>query len=116
MSSHHLPPDLSGGFYSIATTALAGIFGAFVRQLINRDKTWLQRVFEGVGGGFFAVYASPAMAEILYHILLKYDFITEDGMQASNIIGLSGFICGAVGISFIEFLVISLRKKFGISQ
>ncbi|WP_412057384.1 hypothetical protein [Bartonella sp. DGB2] len=117
MPEKQIPPDWLSWFGMMLSTALAGIFGAFVRQLANHDKSCWQRVCEWVGGGVLAIYASPTVSYMLYHLLLRFDMVgVDDGLSPNNIMGLAGFICGAVGVSSIELLLSVLRYYFHVDK
>lgn len=113
MPDKHVPPSL----FILLSTAIAGVLGAGVRQLASQEKSWGARLLEWLGGGVLAVYASPTVAFVVHHLLIKMDLIALDSdIIADDLLGLSGFLCGAVGISIIEYVLSDFKKNIDSKQ
>ncbi|EJF95464.1 hypothetical protein [Bartonella tamiae] len=112
MPDKNIPPDWFSAIIYTAITALAGALGAFVTQINGPSRNWAKRVTEWIGGALCAIYGAELVAQTIHHLLDKYDFIHPDYVLPEKIIGLAGFLCGALGISIIDGLIF-LIKKYG---
>ncbi|EJF92635.1 hypothetical protein [Bartonella tamiae] len=110
MPNKSLPPDWFTYIVYTLITALAGVFGAFVMQINAPTRKWTQRVTEWIGGALCAVYGAELVAQALHHMLIKYDFIHPDHIVPEKIIGLAGFLCGAVGVALIDGFIKIIKK------
>lgn len=107
-----IPPDWLAYLLYTVLTALAGAFGAFVRQIHGPARKWPQRVIEWIGGALCAVYGAEIVAQTIYHLLSKYDLIHTGYVVPEKIIGLAGFLCGALGVSAIDGVIHIIKSRF----
>ena len=105
------PPDWLAYLVKLGLLALAGACGTFLNQLHGPHKKWPQRVMEWVGGALCAIYGAELAANTLYHSLDKFDLIDSTYVVPEKILGLAGFLCGALGVTVID-LAIHTAKKY----
>jgi len=94
----------------VLSTGAAGALGAFTNQLNGQKKSFTLRVVEWFCGGVCAVYGSELLAYILHHLLLKYDLIGQGQILPQNLMSLSGFLCGMLGLSAWQTLINTLKE------
>lgn len=110
MPQKNIPPDWFAYCIYMILTGIAGAFGAFVRQIHGPVRKWPQRVVEWLGGALCAIYGAEIVAQTIYHLLSKNDLIHSDYVVPEKIIGLAGFLCGALGVSIIDGVIIFLYR------
>lgn len=99
------PPDWIGYIIYLIITGLAGALGAFVRQIHSPARKWPQRILEWLGGALCAIYGSEIVASAIHHSLNKFDLIDSSYVVPEKILGLAGFLCGALGVTVIDFVI-----------
>ena len=104
------PPDWIAFIIKWIFLALAGACGTFLSQLHGERKSVPQRVMEWVGGALCAIYGAELAANTLYHSLDKFDLIDSSYVVPEKILGLAGFLCGALGVSFIDIAIHAAKK------
>lgn len=110
MSENNPPPDWLAYLIKIGLLALAGACGTFLSQLHGAPKKWPQRVMEWVGGALCAIYGAELAANTLYHVLDKFDLIDSSYVVPEKILGLAGFLCGALGVTLIDLAIHTAEK------
>ena len=110
MSENNPPPDWLAYLVKLGLLALAGACGTFLRQLHGPYKKWPQRVMEWVGGALCAIYGAELAANTLYHSLDKFDLIDSSYVVPEKILGLAGFLCGALGVTLIDLAIHTAEK------
>ncbi|MDN5249401.1 MAG: hypothetical protein QWI73_04850 [Alphaproteobacteria bacterium] len=100
-------PDLDNFF----NLSLSGLAGAFLYQLNANEKSHIHRFAQAIGGAICAIYASELVAHIMQHLLVKYDLIDIHAISQPKLYSFAGFICGAFGSSFINFIIEYLYTK-----
>ena len=105
------PPDWLAFVIKWLFLALAGACGTFLSQLHGPHKKWPQRVMEWVGGALCAIYGAELAANTLYHMLDKFDLIDSTCVVPEKILGLAGFLCGALGVSFIDWCIARIKRR-----
>ncbi|WLT07845.1 hypothetical protein RAM19_06835 [Bartonella apihabitans] len=105
------PPDWLAIVIKWLFLALAGACGTFLSQLHGPHKKWPQRVMEWVGGALCAIYGAELAANTLYHSLDKFDLIDSSYVLPEKILGLAGFLCGALGVSAIDWCITFIRRR-----
>lgn len=102
MPQKNIPPDWLAYSLYVILTGLAGALGAFVYQIHGPIKNWTQRIAEWIGGALCAIYGAELAAQAILHILDKFDLVDKSYVMPDKIIGLAGFLCGALGVSIID--------------
>ncbi|WP_297323160.1 hypothetical protein [uncultured Bartonella sp.] len=87
-----------------------GACGTFLSPLHGAPKKWPQRVMEWVGGALCAIYGSELAANTLYHSLDKFDLIDSSYVVPEKILGLAGFLCGALGVTVIDWCISRIKQ------
>ena len=105
------PPDWLAFVIKWLFLALAGACGTFLSQLHGSHKKWPQRVMEWVGGALCAIYGAELAANTLSHLLDKFDLIDSSYVVPEKILGLAGFLCGALGVSAIDWCITFIRRR-----
>ncbi|UXN03109.1 MULTISPECIES: hypothetical protein [unclassified Bartonella] len=110
MPERNIPPDWYLTLFGLFWTGLAGSLGAVLRQITGPKQSWLKRLSEWIGGAICAVYMTPTVTHISLHLLNKFDLIEQGAiLSPESITGLAGLMCGALGITLIESLVIIIK-------
>lgn len=107
MQPKQVPPDL----WEQLSIGIAGALGAFIKQLNGEEKAFTLRMVEWFCGAVCAVYGSELFAYILHHFLLKYDLIAQGQIMPHNLMSLSGFLCGMLGMSLFDWLRAQLQHR-----
>jgi len=97
--------------WAILSTAIAGALGALVRQIHSPARRWPKRMLEWFGGALCAIYGAEIVAQTIYYSLTKFDLINDSHIVPEKIIGLAGFLCGALGVSAIDGFIIFIKRK-----
>ena len=91
---------------------LAGALGAVVRHIHTPTLKWAQRISEWLGGALCSIYGSELTASAIHHILSKFDLIDSTYVVPEKLLGFSGFLCGALGVTVIDLTIRAIRKRF----
>ena len=60
---------------------------------------------------FMRYYGAELAANTLYHSLDKFDLIDSSYVVPEKILGLAGFLCGALGVSAIDWCITLIRRR-----
>lgn len=113
---HNTPPDWIAYIIYLFITGLAGAFGAFVRQIHSPARKWPQRILEWLGGALCAIYGAEIVASALHRSLIKLDLIDSSYVIPEKILGLAGFLCGALGITLIDYTLKLIQSNISPSK
>ena len=105
------PPDWLAFMIKWLCIAFAGACGTFLSQIHAGPKKWPQRVMEWVGGALCAIYGAELAANALYHLLDKSDLIDGSYVLPEKILGLAGFLCGALGVTVVDWCITFIRRR-----
>lgn len=93
---------------------LAGALGALVRHINTPARKWIRRLPEYFSGALCSIYGSELIASAIHHVLTKFDVIDSSYVVPEKLLGLAGFMCGALGITVIDLTIKAIRKRFDI--
>ncbi len=114
LQPHGPPPDLLAWILAKAMTAGAGALGALVRNLFPPRRRLRQRAAEYVGGALAAVFFGPVAGPILHQLILAFGrtmgVALEPVMPRESVDSLAAFLCGVVGLTMIEGLILLARR------
>ncbi len=96
--------------YNYITLGVAGVFGVFVRHIYVKKTSIMQKIVEYLAGALCAIYGANILCQILYHMLIRYNFSMQDGESWQKLLSLSAFLCGMFGLSLCEYGFNYLRK------
>ena len=85
---------------------VAGAIGSVVGAL-TQEGQWLKKCRIFAVGSLSAYFLSPLVVPSLQWGLGLL------GVDSTKVAGLSGFLAGAFGLMFMEFLIQAFHKKFG---
>lgn len=89
-----------------------GALGALMRHINTPARKWIRHLPEYFGGALCSIYGYELIASAIHHILDKFHLIDSTYVVPEKLLGIAGFLCGALNASVIDITIKAMRKRF----